>query len=134
VIIMEDLSIYQPKDKHDFDTVNNLYKLDSYIIITLIPSLLEWLQDINWPIAREISIFLLKYPEETIPHVKEVLKGNDNIWKEWCIRYFIKELPLQYIFEFKNELTRIAYNPTKGEELEEVNETANEILELINKV
>jgi hypothetical protein len=130
---MEDLSIYQPKDKLDFDRVNDLYKLDSSKVIDLIPNLLEWLQDINWPISREIAKLLLQYPEETIPYVKEVLKGNDDIWKEWCLRYFIKELPLQLIFKFKNELTRIAYNPTKGEKLEEVNETAREILELINK-
>ncbi|WP_442600763.1 DUF5071 domain-containing protein [Paenibacillus sp. KN14-4R] len=128
---MEKLNLYLPKDKHDFDSVTVLNNLGNSKVILLIPSLLEWLQDINWPIATEIAKLLLKYPEETIPHVKEVLNAKDDRWKEWCLRYFVMELPDDFIIEFKDELIRIAYDPTKGEELEEVNETAQMILELI---
>ncbi|WP_237690761.1 DUF5071 domain-containing protein [Paenibacillus caui] len=102
-------------------------------MVTLIPQLLEWLQDINWPIAEEIAKLLLEVPKETIPHIKDVLKTNDNIWKEWCLRYLVSKFPQHLIIEFEPELIRIAYNPTKGEELEEVNETAKMILELIDK-
>lgn len=128
---MENLNLYLPKDKYDFDSVTVLNNLGNSKVILLIPSLLEWLQDINWPISTEIAKLLLKYREETIPHVKEVLNAKDDRWKEWCLRYFVMELPDDFIIEFKDELIRIAYDPTKGEELEEVNETAQMILELI---
>ncbi|MBB6672885.1 DUF5071 domain-containing protein [Cohnella nanjingensis] len=104
---MEDyLSIYLPRDKHDFERVYNLPTLSPSIVNSIIPKLVEWLQDINWPIATEIAEFLLKHPEETIPHIKEVLA----------------------------DLARIALTPTEGEKLEEVNETAQEILKMIDNV
>jgi len=129
---MDDFNKYLPRDKHDFERVNELRKLDKSKIILFIPQLLEWLQDINWPIAMDVANLLLQYPEETIPHVKDVLTSNDDIWKEWCLRYFVKELPEELIEIFKPDLLRISSNPTKGELLEEVNETAQMILESIN--
>ena len=33
-------------------------------------------------------------PQETIPYVRKVLEGEDDIWKEWCLRYFVMELPV----------------------------------------
>lgn len=74
---------------------------------------------------------LLRYPEETIPHIKDVLKSNDDIWKEWSLKHFVKELPIHLITEFQPELIRIANTSTKSELLEEVNETALMILETI---
>lgn len=130
---MDNQDIYLPRDKHDFERVNQLQTLESSIMIALIPNLVEWLQDINWPISTEIATILLRYPEETIPHIKDVLKSNDDIWKEWSLRYFVKELPKHLIKKFQPELIRIANTPTKGELLEEVNETALMILETINR-
>ncbi|MDQ0891389.1 hypothetical protein QFZ81_006477 [Paenibacillus sp. V4I9] len=130
---MEDFGIYLPRDKHDFERVNQLRNLDDSILIAIIPNLVEWLQDINWPISSEVAKLLLKHPEETIPHIKDVLITNDDIWKEWSLRYFVKELPIHLIQEFKTDLIRIANTPTKGELLEEVNETALMILDTINK-
>lgn len=128
---MEDLKRYLPRDKHDFERVTELEKLDKSKIILLIPQLLEWLQDINWPIAMDVAKLLLQYPKETIPHVKSVLTSNDDIWKEWCLRYFVKALPDELITNFKPDLIRISSNPTRGEVLEEVNETAQMILRSI---
>lgn len=125
---MSDLYILLPRDKHDFERVNDLKNINKEDLIKLIPELLEWLQDINWPIAREISKLLLTVPKETIPFIVNVLAGKDDIWKEWCLRYFVKDLPTELIENLKEELERIAYRPTKGEELEEVHVTAQEIL------
>lgn len=131
---MEDLTKYLPRDKHDFESVAVLKNIDKSITITLIPQLLEWLQDMNWPIAGEVAKLLLQFPEETIPHVKAVLQMDDDLWKEWCLRYFVSELPVELIASFKPILIRISTNPTPGEILEEVNETATEILELVEKL
>ncbi|MBY9081798.1 DUF5071 domain-containing protein [Paenibacillus sp. HN-1] len=130
---MEDLTKYLPRDKHDFESVAVLKNVDKSITITLIPQLLEWLQDMNWPIAQEVAKLLLQYPEETVPHVKAVLQMDDDIWKEWCLRYFVQELPVELFACFKSDLIRISSNPTPGEVLEEVHETAKEILEIMEE-
>jgi hypothetical protein len=125
---MGDLIDLLPRDKHDFERVNDLKKLEKHELKELIPELLMWLQDINWPIAVEISRLLLTIPQETIPFVIHVLDGSDDIWKDWCLRYFVMELPEEMKKGLKGHIERIAYNPTKGEELEELHLTAQEIL------
>ncbi|MCQ6557250.1 DUF5071 domain-containing protein [Paenibacillus mendelii] len=82
----------------------------------------------NWPIVIEISKLLLTIPEETIPFIRNVLNGHDDIWKEWCLRYFVMELPRELRHRLQEEIERIAHRPTKGEELEEVHITAMEII------
>lgn len=129
---MKVVSEYLPRDKGDFERVNKLADLDKSIIVLLIPNLLEWLQDINWPIAMKVSGLLLKYPKETIPYVKQVLSTNDDIWKEWCLVYFVEKLPQELKIDFINDLKRILCSPTAGEKLEGVNETAEMILKSIN--
>ncbi|WP_088835212.1 DUF5071 domain-containing protein [Paenibacillus tyrfis] len=75
-----------PKDKFDFERVNELKKLDAEMIKPIIPQLFEWIQDINWPIAREIAQILIKCNEETLPHIREILLGDDYDWKYFCKR------------------------------------------------
>ncbi|MGF9697873.1 DUF5071 domain-containing protein [Paenibacillus sp. MABNR03] len=73
---MSDLHTLLPRDKHDFERVNDLKNIDQLDLIKLIPELLEWLQDINWPIAIEISKLLLTVPQETIPYIRNVIAGG----------------------------------------------------------
>ncbi|MFS0870370.1 DUF5071 domain-containing protein [Paenibacillus xylanilyticus] len=125
---MSDLHTLLPRDRHDFERVNDLKNIDQLDLIKLIPELLEWLQDINCPIAIEISKLLLTVPQETIPYIRNVIAGEDDIWKEWCLRYFVMELPTELLQSLQEDIERIAYRPTKGEELEEVQTTAQELL------
>ncbi|AEI44679.1 DUF5071 domain-containing protein [Paenibacillus mucilaginosus] len=126
---MDHLREYLPKDKHDFESVAVLKGLEREKITELIPNLLEWLRDMNWPIAAEIARLLLRYPEEVIPHLWMVLRSGDEIWKYWCLEYLVGELPRIHFLVFKEELERIANQPTRGEELEEVHSAARRVLE-----
>ncbi|WP_261378304.1 DUF5071 domain-containing protein [Paenibacillus agilis] len=122
-----------PRDKHDFERVNHLKHAERKELIELLPELLTWLQDMNWPISIEISEILVKIvPRETIPLVKNILKSDDDLWKLYCLRYFVMKLPseLLAIDNLKEELNRIATKPTKSEKLEEVHLTAQEIINL----
>ncbi|MBD8499276.1 DUF5071 domain-containing protein [Paenibacillus arenosi] len=124
-----------PRDKHDFETVNQLKHAERKELIKLLPELLTWLQDMNWPISIDISEILVKtIPRETIPLVKNILNGDDDIWKEYCLRYFVMNLPSELLAldNLQEDLIRIATKPTKGEELEEVHLTAQEIIKLNN--
>lgn len=42
---------YLPRNKYDFERVNQLKKMDRTELLPLLPGLMEWIQDMNWPIA-----------------------------------------------------------------------------------
>lgn len=123
----EDTSL--PKHKFDFTAVKKLKKMDRNEILPLLPSLMEWIQDINWPIAKDVAQLLLTYPEDIIHLIKMVLATNDEPWKYWCLEYLVKELPKGLRSQFKDDLIRLTEVPTDGEKLEELDELAKEILE-----
>ena len=57
---MSDHSIILPRDKHDTLAVRQLAELGYPIISPVLPELMKWLQDANWPVARPISDLLVK--------------------------------------------------------------------------
>lgn len=61
-----------PKDKHDIAAVEFLKAADTEVVIPLLPELLEWVQDMNWPVAEPMVELLLQYPNELTPLVDEV--------------------------------------------------------------
>ncbi|MCA9039337.1 MAG: DUF5071 domain-containing protein [Planctomycetaceae bacterium] len=51
-----------------------------------IPSLLIWLQDINWPGARRIAKLLIDFGERCVEPVRDVLnKSEDEVWNYWIL-------------------------------------------------
>lgn len=63
---MEHLNDLLPKDKFDIDKVEKLKGLNRGELIPLLPELLKWIQDMNWPIAPKIAKLLLEFPNESI--------------------------------------------------------------------
>ncbi|MCM3115722.1 DUF5071 domain-containing protein [Neobacillus sp. MER 74] len=125
---MEHLNHLHPKDKFDIDTVDKIKELNREEIISLLPKLLEWIQDMNWVIAPKIAELLLDFPNEIIPHIRKVFETEDDIWKFWCLEVLVKKLPSEPITMLKNDLIRLAEKPSEGEKLEEVDVKAKEIL------
>ncbi|MEK4426209.1 DUF5071 domain-containing protein [Solibacillus sp. FSL K6-1523] len=82
-----------PKNKHDLEAVNELHQMPESEVIPLLPQLLEWIQDMNWPVAESVLEVLLQYPTELTPHVEEVLLGEDDMWIYWCLVRVFPELP-----------------------------------------
>lgn len=127
---MKDYAEYLPRNKHDFERVNQLKNLNRKEFLHLLPGLMEWIQDMNWPIAEEVSELLLTCPDEIVPLIKEVLATNDDVWKYWCLIILVKRLPEDLRMQFKKDLIRLAESPTAGEKLEELDEIALEILQM----
>jgi len=120
-----------PKDKFDFESLNKIKMMEKKYIIPLIPGLLEWIQDMNWPIAPEVVKILLDSPKEVVPYIKNVFSTDDDIWKFWCLEYLVKNLPSEDKKLLISELIRLISMPTEGEKLEEVDLKARGILNLI---
>lgn len=120
---------YLPRDKHDFERVNELKKWDRSELVPLLPNLLEWIQDINWPIAHEVAELLLTVPKDIIPLIQRVLETTDEIWKYWCLEVLVKRLSDEDKKSLQEDLLRLAESPTTAEKYEEVDELAKEILQ-----
>lgn len=120
-----DIKTLIPKDKFDFETVDRLKSCSYDQIESIIPELLEWLQDMNWPISQPIAEYLLPFSEKIAPEILKILQGKDEIWKYWMLVTFGKITKDKLVLE---EINRIAKNPTQEEADNEVSEIANEII------
>lgn len=115
-----------PKDKGDIETAEKLKNYSYENVKEIIPNLLEWLQDMNWPVSNPVSKYLLTFKEEIVPEILEIFKSDDEIWKYWIIWVFG---PHTESILIKKEIMRIITSPTSNEIREEVNKIASEIAE-----
>ena len=106
-----------PKHKFDQKVIEGLKALSFEQLEPIIPDLLEWLQDMNWPIARPIADILEPFADRITPEIIKILKTNDGMWKYWILG-FIRNTkdPLLLV-----EIERIAKFPTIDEITDEVN-------------
>lgn len=116
-----------PKDKYDLESVENLKNFSFDEIQPIVPELLEWLQDCNWPVSKPIVNFLIPYTDNISADILEILKGTDEVWKYWILSGFGDTITNNLVI---GEIKRIAFKPTKNELNEGISEIA---LELIQK-
>jgi len=114
-----------PKHKDDQEVIEGLKKLSFEEIKPIVPDLLEWLQDMNWPIARPVADVLEKYSDQLVPDILKILKTNDGIWRLWVLMHLARNTKDKALLK---EIERIAISPTRDEVEEEVNIEANAIL------
>ena len=120
-----------PRDKFDELAMLRLQMSTREEIIPILPELLVWIQDMNWPIAAKMVELLRTYPEETVPHIKEILKGTDSIWKYWCLLELVKPMNRDHQLVLKEELLQLSHHPSEDDRLDEVDVLAAEILEMV---
>ena len=96
-------------------------------IAPLIPELLGWLQDGNWPIARQLAPFLAAIGLPLVPHIRHVLATDDGLWKDWILCTVVKA-SRELRQELQGDLQRIATSPNRDEHAEEVDLYAQELL------
>jgi hypothetical protein len=93
-----------PKDKSDNSNIDRLKHLTDEQIQPLIPSLLEWLQDFNWPIAEEILQLIVARQNLVIPYVNNIFRGDDRMWQYWMLTKLVPLLTKNNIQMIKNDL------------------------------
>jgi Domain of unknown function (DUF5071) len=115
-----------PKGKHDMETARKLFEHSYSEVSPIVPQLLEWLQDGNWPVARLVADFLRTVQDEITDDIINVLKTNDDVWKYWCLHNFGYRAS-GIDGRLLNEIKRIAASPSDSEIIEGVHEAAVEI-------
>lgn len=132
---LTDIRDLVPNNKYDISTMDKLRQLTDEEIAPILPALLAWIQDMNWPVARVVLPVLALHQASLVPHILSVLspEKTDEIWKYWII---ISLLPL---FSDENRkpilpyIERIAVSPTENERLEEVDGVALAFLQERNE-
>ena len=116
-----------PQDKHDIKTAEAAIKAGYPAVEPVLPELLEWMQDLNWPVAKVLAPFLASIGRPLVPHLEKIFATDDETWKYWIINDIISESE-ELAAALRNELERIAYAPTEIELEEEINEDARAVL------
>ena len=119
-----------PRDKFDVAAVHRADTAGSPTIDPILPDLLEWLQDGNWPVAKELIPVLAKVGPPLAPHVVSILRGDDNVWKYWILTELAIHLDCTTRDALIDECVRIVNTPTDGEIAEDVHLAARAILNL----
>lgn len=106
---------YLPQDKQDHTSVEVLASLEKSTVLPLLPNLLEWLQDINWPIANGIIDILLEYKLEIIPHIQTIFSQRDTIWIYNILAYLLNEWDTKLISSLCSSLRELAQTIDKDD-------------------
>jgi len=117
-----------PKNKHDFESVEKLKTYALEDLRPILPELLEWLQDMNWPIASELQKIIVNFEIELVPHIQRILQTDDGVWKYWILSSLLNELPNYIVTELRSDLERIRDYPTDDEIAEELGEIVEVLL------
>src|SRR5690606_38171691 len=126
---MKDLKNLLPSNKFDVEQAKKLKDLDRSQVLLLLPDLIGYTKDINWPVAPIVVETLLMLPTEIIPSIQAVLAEDDDNWKWFLLNYLVSKLPLDSKFHFKGYLIRVAETPTESEMAEELDYLSKSILE-----
>jgi len=117
-----------PQDKYDLGRAEAAVAAGYPAVAPVLPLLLEWIQDMNWPVARVLGPFLGSIGAPIADAVRPILNGSDDIWKYWVIGQVLAKSPdLRRIF--RPSLERLAASPTDNERAEELDELARAVLD-----
>lgn len=123
-----------PKHKFDLETVEKIKKVNISEIEPILPELFEWIEDINWPIARSLAVELVRFWEIIIPYVKYYLNHSTGL-DEYCVFYEIMPLLKKSQLEaIREDLERLATNPNEFEKDEEYDKFAKEYLNKMDSI
>lgn len=122
------LVTFVPGDKHDVAAVARASSAGWPVIEPVVPQLIEWVQDINWPVAAPTAELLASIGEPLAPYLRSVLAGDDPIWKYWLILFVLQPGPLGLVRLLRPELGALATDPTADDRAEEVDVEAAALL------
>lgn len=92
------------------------------------PELLEWVQDLNWPVAKVLAPFLASAGSNVVPGIRQIFVSNDDTWK-WNVVVGVVARSSELIALLRPELERIVNAPTPGERLEGLDQVVAELLD-----
>ena len=116
-----------PKDKFDDRNVELLKLATNELVAPILGDLVQWLQDLNWPVAQKLINVLPRFQFDLIPYIIEVLHSNDDMWKNGVLQ-FVEKFEKESAFLLYSEIRRISNEPTMSEIMEDTPYYANRVI------
>jgi hypothetical protein len=91
-----------PADKGDVGRARSLVELGYPGVREVLPEILEWLQDGNWPVFPVLAPFVASLGRVIVPHVKHVLSTNDEVWKYWVLSRVVRSAPPEVVDDIRS--------------------------------
>jgi len=126
-----DLLSLIPTSKFETAKAERLVALGYPAVGPVLPQILEWVQDLNWPVARVFQPFLVSIGAPLAPFVRTVLATSDDSWKHYVV-IGIVGASTELAHALRQDLERIVRSPTPGEVAEEVSDVAAEVLQSLD--
>lgn len=92
-------------DKHDLDGVAKLQSLSKSELQVHLAEICEWIQDMNWPVAKHVAVFLVEKAEYSAPQLVKILGSSDIIWKHNVLTYVVAEFDDQTLMPLVPAIT-----------------------------
>lgn len=123
----KELELLLPRDKYDTESATALVCLGWHRVERVVPQILEWLQDINWPVATIFRPFLIDAGARLAPFIRPIFATDDAVWTFNILQAVVSQSPA-LTAELSCELERLANSPALVEQLEGVSDVARQIL------
>lgn len=109
---MTDPASLLPQDKFDLAAAERIAAASAAALIPLLPQLLEWLQDPDWPLTAPLAAALRPHQSLLDEAAAAVLRGDDGAWKLSLLLYLADRHTAGASLR---EIRRIAARPTAAE-------------------
>jgi hypothetical protein len=130
---MASTALSPPCDKHDFTSLDQIEASQPRAWAQLVPELLTWLQDPNWPISGRVKEILLLNPTVLVEPIRLVLEGDDEGWQSNCLD-LVRRLPRDTQLTLRGDLEIFAAGiPDEAENDWELRSDVEEVLRLMVK-
>ena len=117
-----------PKSKSDLNTAHRAVAAGYPAVESVLPELVEWLQDYNWPVAHVLAPFLAEIGLPLIPQIDHVFSTTDETWQYWMIVCLLSRNDDLYE-HYKQKLIQLAETPSGNDRHHELDDVARETLE-----
>ena len=81
-----------PETKHSLDKAQKLVDLGYPAVAPVLREIFEWVQDINWPVAKIFAPFLANIGQHCHEHIEFVLMSDDSMWKYWVLEEIVAKM------------------------------------------
>ena len=108
-----DLAALIPATKYETEKASALVQLGFPAVEPVMPQILEWLQDLNWPVSFIFQPFLIRIGQPLAPYIRTILDGQDDGWKYSLLAAVVSQ-SLELAESLRPELVHFVTSPSAG--------------------
>lgn len=105
-----------PKDKSGPLNIAALDMLSDAQLSGIAMNILEWCQDYNWPVAKEVVAFVIDRQTPFLPSILTALNEDDSIWQYWIVSEILPHFTPENMESLIPALSAIEKRPVKTED------------------